>query len=127
MAQSKVNPVRGNYLLIGTDLVRCGIKDGVVIREDNATAVYLVDPATERWMTSRAVAAACAQAGIPLTMSSIAVADIKAFLAKDRKAIVRTTEEHILHMLGGDTPDNRAFAKAEIERLQQTYGAVKAA
>ena len=126
MAKTKPNPVRGQYLLVGTDLIRAGIKDGVVIREDNGTAIYLVDPATERWMTSRAVSSASAKIGKAIDAASVPVVEIKAALLQDRKAIVRTTEDHIVHMLGGDTPENRTYAKAQVALLEETY-ATKAA
>lgn len=120
------NPVRGNYLLVGIDLVRAGIRTiagtgTVFAREDNGQVISSLDPRTERWVTSRAVAAAAAKAGVPLTMSDIAANVILPYLQQDPKAKVRTTEEHIVHMCGGDNPVNRAFAIKQVELLEQTY------
>ena len=119
----KNNPVRGNYILVGLDLVRAGIRNGVFIREDNKAILPSLDPRTERWLTSRAVSAAAAKAGIPIDMASVPAGDILAFVQQDPKAKVRTTEEHIVHMLGGDNPVNRAFAQAEIGKLEKSYAA----
>ena len=129
---AKSNPVRGNYLLVGTELVRAGIRtlNGITAfyRENDLTSVILsVDPRTERWITSRAVASAAAKAGVPLDVSSIAASTILPFLQQDPRMRVRTTEEQIVHMLGGETPENRAFAQAQLAELEATYSVVPAA
>lgn len=126
---AKLNPVRGNYMLQGLDLVRAGIKAGVFILESNGATLPSIDPRTERWVTSRAVTSAAAKAGIDLNMSAVPAAEILAFLQQDPKAKVRTTEEQIVHMLGGDSPENRAFAQAELAVLEANYavGAATAA
>lgn len=120
------NPVRGNYLLVGIDLVRAGIRTiagvgTVFAREDNGDVIPSIDPRTERWVTSRAVASAAPKAGVPLLMSAVPANVILPFLQQDPKAKVRTTEEHIVHMLGGETPEHRAYAIKQIELLEETY------
>lgn len=119
------NPVRGQYVLVGVDLVRAGIRKvaGVLAfaREDTGAAIGSIDPRTERWLTSRAVASAAAKCGLDVNLSALPASVILPFILQDPRAKVRTTEEHIVHMLGGDSPANRAFAVKEVELLEATY------
>lgn len=122
----KSNPVRGQYLLVGTDLIRAGIrtlgKVTAFYRENDASGViFSMDPASERWVTSRAVSSACARLGQPADLAAVPAALILAELRKDPKAKVRTTEDHIVHMLGGETEANRKFAQSQLALLEATY------
>jgi len=128
------NPVRGQYLLQGLDLIRAGIvtRDGetLLIREDTKAQLPSIDPRTERWLTSGAVTAAAAASGLNLGMNQLPADAVLPYLQQSWKGVVRTTEDHILHMLPGhDTPENRAFAQDQIAQLELTYlgKAVKAA
>lgn len=135
---ARLNPVRGHYLLVGTDLIKAGIrtlKDAatgttstVIARENSGSVIFSVDPASERWITSRAVGAAAAKAGVPLDMASVEAAVILPYLKADPKARVRTTADQIVHMLGkGDTPEARQFADAQVALLEATYNGQAAA
>lgn len=129
---ARSNPVRSQYQLVGVDLVRAGIRmvAGVLAfaREDTGAAIGSLDPRTERWLTSRAVTSAAAKAGVDLNLSALPASEILPFILQDPRAKVRTTEEHIVHMLGGDSPENRAFAVKQVELLEATYkGAVTVA
>lgn len=126
------NPVRGQYVLDGTDLVRAGIRrtdDGLaIVREDSGTAIDVVDPASVRWLTSRAVARAAAM--LPYAVSMAAVPfnkDIAAIIRTDPKAGFRFTEDHIVHMLGGETPVRRKYAQDQVAELVVTYSTASAA
>lgn len=117
---ARKNPVRGQYVLQGLDLIRAGIFD-VFRREDSKDALPSAFPAEERWLTSRAVSSAAGKAGIPINLAIVPAAEVLRFIQQDPRAKVRTTEEHIVHMLGGDSPENRAYAQAEVARLIAEY------
>ncbi len=128
MALPKVNPLRGHYMLVGTDLVRTGVRtvagETAFYREDNGQAIDSVDPANERWVTSRAVSAAAAKAGIPVNMAAIEAGVILQFLLQDPKAAFRLTEDAILHLIDRDvrgTPEAQAYAAGQVAELVATY------
>jgi len=122
----RLNPVRGHYMLQGLDLVRAGIQRGVFIREDNKAALPSIDPRTERWLTSRAVSRAAALAHVDLNLAQVEASVILPYVQQDPKAKVRTTEEQIVHMCGGESPENRAYAQSQIELLEKNYSIAKA-
>lgn len=122
------NPLRGWYLLVGSDLVRAGVRAvsetaRIFAREDNGEPIDVVDPATERWLSSRAVTRAAALAGIELNMAAMPASLVVPFVQSDPRAKIRNTEEAIVSLLGGDNPVNRAFAIKEVELLETTYAA----
>jgi len=121
------NPVRGQYLLVGTDLIKAGISKDVFIRENVGTAIASFDPATERWISGGAVTAACAKAaedGHQFLMSAIPVAVLAPYLKQVWRAKVRTTRDMILHMLPSEMDPDKAieFADAEMAALNASYG-----
>lgn len=124
------NPVRGQYLLVGTDLIKAGIRTlaagTMFLRENgNASAIFSLDPASERWITggavTKAVAAAQADGVIVGDLNAIEVAAIKPYLAQSWRTKVRTTEDMIVHMAGADTPEVRAYAQAQVAELEAFY------
>jgi hypothetical protein len=118
------NPLRGQYLLQGLDFVRAGIVKGSFVREDTGAIIHSDVPAMERWVSSRAVTAAASKAGLPLDMAALPANVILPLMQQDSRFKVWTTEERIVALLGGESPDNRAFAQAELDKLNTTYGAV---
>ena len=120
---AKSNPVRGQYLLQGLDFVRAGIVNGSFVREDTKAIIHSDVPALERWVSSRAVAAACAKASVALDMAAVPANVILPLLQQDPKFQVWQTEERIVALLGGESPENRAFAQSELAKLEATYGA----
>lgn len=123
----KNNPVRGQYMLVGTDLVRAGIRivGGLlaIAREDSGTYIPSIDPATERWITSRAVTSAASRSGTELNLAQLPASLVVPFMASDPRAKVRTTEDQIVHLCGGENAENRAYAKAQVAELTATYAA----
>jgi hypothetical protein len=128
------NPLRGQYMLVGGDLIRAGIRN---VAADPALSIpahtgfygefagNLLSsdaPAQERWLTSRAVSSAASKAGVPVDLASVPLKVIHKFLKDDPKAAFRLTEDAILHLLpGGATPENKQYAADQIAKLEATY------
>ena len=124
------NPVRGQYMLVGSDLVRAGIVTigGVVqfIREFGQSTIVSADPANERWVTSRAVASAASKLNDTVDLASVPYnAQFAALLKADPHFQgFHLTRDHIIHMLPNKAgnPDNVAYAEAQVAALEVTYG-----
>jgi hypothetical protein len=127
------NPVRGQYRLVGTDLIRAGIRPAggklAFVAENTNVVLPSIDPGSELWITSRAVSAACAKVdGLSVNMGAVPLAPIAAALRLDPLAGFRQTADHIVHMLGGESKANRAYANLQVAELVATYStATKAA
>lgn len=126
------NPVRGLYMLQGLDFLRAGVLRGKFIREDTKAALHSDVPAMERWTTSHLMVRAAALAGadgLTFNMAAIPANVILPYLQRDKDFKIWQTEEFIVKMLGGDSPEHRAFAQAELAKLNTAYGvaATKAA
>ena len=124
------NPVRGQYLLVGTDLIRAGIRTVLgatqFVREGSGAVIASEDPRSERWLTSRAVTAAASQLGVKVDMGAVPFnAKFATLIKADPKAGFRLTADHIVHMAGGETKENRAYAEAQVEELELAYGISK--
>ena len=127
------NPVRGNYVVVGTknaDLIRAGIRNvkGVLgIYAENTGMQLSVDPRLALWVTSRAVTSAAAKIATKFDLMSVPLNAVYAAIMSDPRAGFRRTEDQIVHMLGGETTENRAFAQDQMRKLEDAYTKANAA
>jgi len=131
----RTNPVRAQYAFIGT--LQCvgirndGGKTFITPEWGLGAAMAVPVPEDVLWLTQRSInraqrnaQAAARAAGLPyevdLTHPIISIELLEA-LKKDPKAIRRRTEDMIVHMCGGESSENRAYAKDQIARMNEYY------
>ena len=137
----RTNPVRAQYAFIGT--LQCvgirndGGKTFITPEWGLGAAMAVPVPEDVLWLTQRSInraqrnaQAAARAAGLPyevdLTHPFITL-ELLDELKKDPKAIRRRTEDMIVHMCGGETLINRAYAQDQVRRLNEFYLGTKAA
>lgn len=134
---ARSNPVQNHFLVQGRTLVAASIRtikgQTMILRHKAKSIEPVSDPASAVWLTRRMVDTALAKLSpsdllaaiggnvnaLDLNVVSITPA-LNAALQSTRTKR-RVTAEHIVHMLGGDSPENRAFAIKQVELLEDYY------
>jgi hypothetical protein len=130
----KNNPVRAQYAFIGT-LQLVGIRNisgmTFIAAEGSTTSLSVQDPSSVLWLTQRSLNHSMREhkrkernAGRDYDIdpdNPVITQGLLDELKRDPKVAKRTTEDMIVHMCGGETPANRAYAQAQIQALNEFY------